>query len=208
MIAILSAPSNLGLRPPEPGGVPGTAKAPEALRAAGLYRRLAEEVGAIDAGLVLAGRYVDDDDRRPAGRIRNQDAILDHTARLASRIDDLVGEGHAPLVLGGDCSILLGPALALAGTGAGLVHLDGHTDFRHVGSAGPVASLGGEDLAAVVGLHLPAISDIDGRGPYVAPDRAAHLGCRDDDGNAAEAAGVLGAVVPASRAMRLDPGEA
>ena len=34
MIALLSAPSNLGLRPPQPGSVPGTAKAPEALREA------------------------------------------------------------------------------------------------------------------------------------------------------------------------------
>ncbi|KQQ28403.1 hypothetical protein [Frondihabitans sp. Leaf304] len=32
MIAILSAPSNLGLRPPEPGSAPGASKAPEALR--------------------------------------------------------------------------------------------------------------------------------------------------------------------------------
>ena len=41
MLALISAPSNLGLRPPQPGSVPGTAKAPEALREAGLHARRA-----------------------------------------------------------------------------------------------------------------------------------------------------------------------
>lgn len=40
MIGILSAPTNLGLRPPEPAGVPGTSKAPETLRQAGFYAAL------------------------------------------------------------------------------------------------------------------------------------------------------------------------
>jgi hypothetical protein len=38
---VVSAPTNLGLRPPEPRSTPGTAKAPEALREAGLHARLA-----------------------------------------------------------------------------------------------------------------------------------------------------------------------
>src|SRR5215475_6901382 len=58
-IGLLSAPSNLGLRPPAPTSVPGCAKAPEALREAGLHRRLAE-LGADERGVVLPGRYADD----------------------------------------------------------------------------------------------------------------------------------------------------
>ena len=54
MLALISAPSNLGLRPPQPGSVPGTAKAPEALREAGLHARLAA-ARAVDAGVVLPG---------------------------------------------------------------------------------------------------------------------------------------------------------
>ena len=53
MIALVSAPSNLGLRPPVLGAVPGTSKAPEALREAGLYAALAAQ-GALDAGVVLS----------------------------------------------------------------------------------------------------------------------------------------------------------
>ena len=65
-IAMLAAPTNLGLRPPQPSSVPGCAKAPEALREAGLHRRMLA-AGAIDAGVVLAGRYVDDGDPARSG---------------------------------------------------------------------------------------------------------------------------------------------
>ncbi|MFD3444711.1 arginase family protein [Microbacteriaceae bacterium 4G12] len=206
MIAIVSAPTNLGLRPPEPGGVPGTSKAPEALRAAGLYDLLgaAGAAGATDAGVVLPGRYVDDDATRAAGHVRNEAAMIDHARRLAVRIRSILDRGDTPLVLGGDCSLLLGAGLALAGTEprAGLVHLDGHTDFRHPGNSDRCASVAGEDLAAAVGLHWPAIADIDGLGPYFPAWRVAHLGCREDDEELSEASAVLGLVLPAWDAAR------
>ena len=52
-IAILDAPSNLGLRPPTETSVPGCAKAPGALRDHGLLARL----GARDAGCLTPPRY-------------------------------------------------------------------------------------------------------------------------------------------------------
>ena len=196
MLALISAPSNLGLRPPQPGAVPGTAKAPDALREAGLYTRLAAE-GAADAGVVLPGRYRPD--TRP-GQVRNQDAILEHAARLAARIRAQLDADRAPLVLGGDCSLLLAAGLALRPRGRyGLVHLDGHTDFRHPGNSTDCASLAGEDLAAAVGLHWPAISAAGGAVPHFRPADTVHVGCRDDDEGLAEASAVLGQVIPAQR---------
>lgn len=112
MLALISAPSNLGLRPPQPGSVPGTAKAPEALREAGLHARLAA-AGAVDAGVVLPGRYADDV-QPGVPRTRNQDALLGHARRLAARIDQQLGQGRTPLVLGGDCSLLIAAGQALA----------------------------------------------------------------------------------------------
>jgi hypothetical protein len=73
-ISLLSAPTNLGLRPPVATATPGCAKAPEVLRAAGIYTRL----DAADAGLVVCPRYADD---AAPGRLRNQDAILDCCVR-------------------------------------------------------------------------------------------------------------------------------
>ncbi|MFJ2367949.1 arginase family protein [Microbacterium sp. NPDC087665] len=197
MIALLSAPTNLGLRPPQRGSVPGADKAPEALREAGLFRRLLAG-GARDAGVVLAGRYLDDDDVRPVGHVRNETAMVDHARRLADRVVSILDAGDAPLVIGGDCSVLLGIGVALARRGGvGLVHIDGHTDFRHPGNSEECASVAGEDLAAAVGMHWPAIADIDGLAPYFDARRVVHIGHRDDDEEAAETRGILGRLISA-----------
>lgn len=203
MITLLSAPSNLGLRPPEPGSVPGAAKAPEALRDAGLFARFTER-GATDSGVVLAGRYVDDDGTRPAGLVRNQSAVIDHSRRLATRIGKALDDGDAPLVIGGDCAILLGAGLATARRGGvGLVHVDGHTDFRHPGNSDECGAVAGEALAAAVGRHWPALADIDGLAPYFAADRTAHIGHRADDEDLEEVRGMLGRVTPAADVLSL-----
>jgi arginase len=203
MITLLSAPSNLGLRPPEPGSVPGAAKAPEALREAGLFARFAE-LGATDSGIVLAGRYVDDDATRPSGRVRNESAMIDHSQRLATRIGMAIDRGEAPLVIGGDCAILLGAGLATARRGGvGLVHIDGHTDFRHPGNSDECASVAGEALAAAVGGHWPEVADIDGLGPYFSAEHTAHIGHRSDDEEQEEVRGILGRVTPAADVVSL-----
>lgn len=201
MITLLSAPSNLGLRPPEQGSVPGAAKAPEALREAGLFARFAE-LGASDSGVVLAGRYVDDDGRRPSDRVRNESAVVDHSQRLAARIGRALDDGDAPLVIGGDCGILLGAGVATASRGGvGLVHVDGHTDFRHPGNSDECGAVAGETLAAAVGLHRPAIADINGLAPYFSADRTAHIGHRDDDEDLQEVRALLGRVTSAANVL-------
>ena len=193
VIAILSTPTNLGLCPPKLGSVPGCAKAPEALREAGLHARLFE-TGAVDAGVILPGRY-DDDADRSGGRVRNQEALVDHAFRLGQLLDS----GQTPPVLGGDCSLLIGAGLTLARRGRhGLVHLDGHTDFRHPGNSDACLNLAGEDLAAGVGRHWPAVADLDGRGPYFTTHDVVHIGCRDDDDHLPQTRQTLGAVIPAS----------
>ncbi|ROR91102.1 arginase [Nocardioides aurantiacus] len=206
VIGLLSAPTNLGLRPPEAHGVPGTSKAPGALREAGLHMRLAAR-GAVDDGVILAGRYVDD--HVPGSRrIRNQEAILDHARRLARRLDRILETGHAPLVLGGDCSLLVGTGLALRRRGRhGVVHIDGHTDFRHPGNDDACASLAGEDLAALVGLHWPAVSGLDGLAPYVDAADVVHIGCRSDDEHLGEVRRILGDTITADDVLR-DAGNA
>jgi arginase len=198
MIAIVSAPTNLGLRPPEPGAVPGTAKAPEALREAGLHAELSSH-GARDAGVVLPGRYVEDPARDPLA-LRNGLAIADHARRLAARLVDIRRRGEAPLVLGGDCSLLIAAGLASRVTGrGGLVHIDGHTDFRHPGNSPAIGALAGEDLAAAIGRHLPEIADLDGLGPYFDADATAHIGCRRDDEHLDEVSATLALTIPADR---------
>lgn len=194
MNVVVDVPTNLGLRPPATGCVPGADKAPAALRAVGLHGSLLSR-GWREGGVVLAGRYKPD---HQPDEIRNQAGILEHAARLAEALAAQVADGHRPLVLGGDCSTLLGCTLALRRRGRyALVHVDGHTDFRHPGNSTAVANLAGEDFAAACGLHHPRISDIDTLAPYIHPENVVQIGCRSNDENLAECRSRLGGVITA-----------
>src|SRR5687767_13394259 len=98
---VLDAPSILGLRPT------GVELLPSALRAAGLLQALS----AADAGSVRtpASSGV----RDPNTHVINADGIREFSIRLAGAISEILVEGQFPLVLGGDCSIVIGAMLAL-----------------------------------------------------------------------------------------------
>ncbi|MBG6140905.1 arginase [Longispora fulva] len=107
-IAVLDAPSNLGLRPPTIGSVPGCGKAPGALRDA----RIVDRLKAYDAGCVTPPRY-DPGEWRPGDGVAQAGSVAVYSKMLAARIGDLLDREYFPVVLGGDCSITLGVALAL-----------------------------------------------------------------------------------------------
>ncbi|MFD7664033.1 arginase family protein [Streptomyces sp. NPDC059788] len=186
-IVLLDAPSNLGLRPPAPGTVPGCCKLAGALREQGLLRRL----GALEGGVVTPPRYDLGDWREGDGDF-NAAAIADYTRRLAGRVEAHVRAGEFPVLLGGDCSILLGAVLALRRTGRyGVVYLDGHSDFRHPGNTGrngPVGAAAGEGTAQITGRGQADLTDIDGLAPYVRDGDLHILGIRDADEDRAELA--------------------
>jgi arginase len=185
-IVVLDAPSNLGLRPPAPGLVPGCYKLAGALR----DQRLLDRLGAGDAGVVVPPRY-DVRDWRPGDGVLNAAALSGYTRRLADRFGALVDAGRFALLLGGDCSILFGPALALRRRGRyGLVYLDGSIDFRHTGNSATVGASAGEGTAIVTGRGQPDIAGIDGLAPYVRDDDLVVLGVRDYDEELAEVRGL------------------
>jgi arginase len=201
-IAVLDAPSNLGLRPPTATSVPGCGKAPGALRDQELLRLLT----ARDAGCLTAPRY-DPGDWRPGDGVAHAEAIAWYSRRLADRIGALLDRGEFPLVLGGDCSILLGSALAMARLRArdelpyGLVYIDGHSDFRHPGNASYVGAAAGEDLALATGRGQPDLTDMEGLRPYVRDEHVVLLGIRAQDEYRLDlqAAGVAYRAVPQLR---------
>jgi len=111
----------------------------------------------------------------------NLDAVRSFSLALADRVAATLDEGRFPLVLGGDCSIILGPALALRRRGRfGLLFIDGHADFYSPDSEpnGEVASM---DLALVTGLGPPTLVDLDGLQPLVRQEDAVLFGFRDAD---------------------------
>src|SRR5262245_2646027 len=177
-VAVLDAPSNLGLRPPTPSSVPGCAKAPGALRDNGLVARL----GARDAGCITPARF-DPAGWQPGDGVAQSDEIALFAKRLADRIGTILAAGEFPLVLGGDCSILLGAGLAMRRLDhrVGLVYVDGHSDFRHQGNASYVGAAAGEALALATGRGQPNLSSIEHRRPYFRDVDVALLGIRTHD---------------------------
>ncbi|WP_436499129.1 arginase family protein [Actinokineospora sp. HUAS TT18] len=192
-IAVLDAPTNLGLRPPVPGAVPGCYKAPGALRDLDLLRRL----DARDAGHLVAPRY-DRGDWKPGDGVFHAPQIAAYARALADRLRDIP---ELPLVLGGDCSLLLGPALHAAADPRriGLVYLDGSADLRHPGNSTVVGAAGGEALALVTGRGQ---ADLTTGEPLFADEDVVVLGIRDYDEEIPDltAAGIAFRHTPAIRA--------
>ena len=173
---ILDAPSNLGLRPPEDGVIPGCYKLPWALRDRGLL----EAIEADDGGSLVPPRYRSQ--WKPGDGDRNAEGIAGYSILLANRLQTLVKGNRTVLVLGGDCSILIGDMLALKRLGRyGLVFLDAHSDFRHTENAPAVGAAAGEDLAIVTGHGDARLINLEGLGPYVREDDIHVVGVRPSD---------------------------
>src|SRR5215467_6565134 len=174
-IAVLDAPSNLGLRPPSASSVPGCAKAPGALRDQGLITRLR----ARDAGCVTPPRF-DPGEWRPGDGVCHAGEIVHYSRKLADRICAILDAGEFPVVLGGDCSILIGSALAMRRRAIedelpyGLVYIDGQPD----------------------------LTDLEGLRPYIRDTDVVLLGIRphDDYRLDLQASGITMRAVPQLRA--------
>jgi arginase len=118
------------------------------------------------------------DVRDVATGLLNPRGIATVALDLAASVGAALDEGRFPVVLGGDCSILLGPMLALRRRGRyGLVFIDGHADFQHPSDepTGEVASL---DLALVTGRGPELLADLDGLRPLVRDEDVALVGYR------------------------------
>ena len=164
---IIDAPSILGLRPT------GVQYLPEALKAAGLMSELRAEYG----GQVSPLSYSPERDKSTL--LLNPDSIRTFSLQLAEAVALVLHKKRFPLVLGGDCSILIGNLLALRRLGKyGLFFIDGHADFYQ-----PQASLTGEaadmDLAIVSGRGPDILSNIDGLKPLVQDQDTVVFGYRD-----------------------------
>jgi arginase len=169
MINIVEAPSILGLRPS------GVEDLPRALEHAGLLERL----GVADVVRVPPLPY--DDRRDPATGFLNPGGLAEYTVRLADEVGRVLDRGERPLVLGGDCSIVLGNLLALARRGRyGLLFFDGHADFYQ-----PDANINGEaassELALATGRGPASLTRFDGYCPLIHDEDVVALGMRDQD---------------------------
>ncbi|MDX7988658.1 arginase family protein [Xenorhabdus sp. 12] len=176
---IILAPTNLGLSPLWEGHIPGTWRAPQVLMEHGLAERL--QANAVSE--LLKPNYLIEP--QMGTRIRNGYGIRDFNLQLAATVAKVQKHGDFPLIIGGDCSILLG---ALAGSRRigpiSLIHIDGHSDYRHPGNYDTQQMLGavaGMDLALATGRGEALLTDWpDIESPLVPEQQALQLGEREN----------------------------
>jgi arginase len=168
-IRLIEAPSILGLKPS------GVELLPQRLLDEGLAQRLqAEHAGRVEPPAYSPLRDAD------TGTL-NAAAIAAYACALADSVAAVLDDGAFPMLLGGDCSILLGPMLALNRRGRyGLLFIDGHADFYQP-EANPNGEAASMDLAFATGHGPPLLTDIEGRGPLVRDEDVVVFGFRDAD---------------------------
>jgi arginase len=146
----------------------GEERGPVALRAAGLLERLA----AHDAG--EADARIRDRRREPSTGAVGAHDVRRASAAIASRVREVLENGDRPLVLGGDCALLLGVFSAMP-DGSSLWFVDGHADFFD-GESSPTGEAADMELAILTGHGPRAL--LPQREPMLEPAAVVLLGHR------------------------------
>src|SRR4051812_28070852 len=116
-----------------------------------------------------------------ASQVRNADAIVAYAKEQAALLYREINNNTFQLILGGDCSILIGSALALKQKGKyGIFYLDGHTDFIWPDMSGTHGAAG-MDLAIVAGKGHNKLTNIDDLKPYIQEEHIYCVGNREYD---------------------------
>lgn len=172
-IYILEFPLNLGLKEPFPGHEPGVRRLPDYLKKYNFHSLLnAEKVLRLNAPVY--SMQLDE-----SSGVRNAEQIIEYARQQARMLSDVISLDKFPIVIGGDCSILIGNGLAMKKMGNyGLFFLDGHTDYMWP-SLSQTGGAAGMDLAIVTGYGHDKLTDIDGMKPYFEEERVWCVGNRD-----------------------------
>lgn len=171
--AVLEAPSTLGLRST------GVEQLPAALLKHGLVERLsARHAGRVEPECLRSSQ------RDPHTNVLNAGAIATYTHQLADAVEPLLDAGEFPVLLGGDCSIILGSALALRRRGRyGLLFIDGQADFFQP-EAEPYGEAASMDLAFVTGYGPAPLTQFEGHSSLIRADDTVAFGFRDAEDQA------------------------
>jgi arginase family enzyme len=148
----------------------GEERGPAALLQAGLLQR----VGA--GARIEAESRIRTSDRDPVTGVIGADEVRQASRAIGAVVRDVLTEGHRPLVVGGDCALLLGVYLGLPPE-VQLWFIDGHADFLDGGSS-PTGEAADMDLAIITG-HGPT-ELLGAPGPLVDAASVVLLGHRPD----------------------------
>ena len=171
-IGVLGVPTNSA------GRTDGVARAPSVLREEDLVDVIRRHVETHDYGDVTVPDPSPVRDER--SRVIDPDGLGALVAHVRDAVAPILDDGHLPLIIGGDCPLLLGCLSAASGGGRiGLLFVDGHEDAYL-----PVQSSTGEaadmELAFALGMTDASWSpELATLLPLVEPDDVQILGARD-----------------------------
>ena len=171
-IGLLGAPTNSA------GTTSGVARAPTTLREVGLVDALRQHTDVRDYGDVIIPDP--SPERDPFTHLIDRPGLITLVMRVRDAVASILDNGHFPLVIGGDCPLLLGClAAAKSHERIGLLFVDGHEDAYL-----PVQSSTGEaadtELAFALGMADASWSpELAAVLPVVAPADVRILGARD-----------------------------
>jgi len=167
-VYIVEFPSNLGLKEPQPGKEPGVKRLPDWLQRHNLHKLLNPE----NTLRLDPPKYKNNRDTET--NVLNANSLIEYAREQAYLINNLLTRNKFPFVLGGDCSILLGSAIALKQKGNyALFYLDGHTDFMDI-SLSQTGGVGGMAASIVTGNGHDKLANILNLCPYI---KDANLWC-------------------------------
>ncbi len=172
---IFEFPSNLGLKQLT-DKEPGVYQMPDSLQENGFYDDFENLV------INRLDRYPYSMNLDEESKVRNGSAIRKYAIAQAEMLRDIIHvENGFALVIGGDCSILIGNTIALKEQGRhGLFFLDGHTDFAWPAISG-TGGAAGMDLGIVTGHGHEKLTNINGLKPYIKESDVWCVGNRDFD---------------------------
>ncbi len=179
-IAIIGAPLDLG------AGRRGVDMGPSAVRVANLNGRLAELGYQVeDLGNVPVIQRESQAEVHTRAKYLPQ--IAETCTLVAEMVDEALGSGKFPLVLGGDHSIAVGTVAGASrhfhrrGEKLGLIWIDAHTDMNTPESS-PSGNVHGMPLACCIGQGPLELTNIFGYSPKVEAANVALVGIRSVDG--------------------------
>src|SRR5579872_374716 len=119
-------------------------------------------------------------ERDPQTKILNPWEVRNYSIDLAKAIETDFNSGYFPVVLGGDCTILIGAMLAARRNGnSGLFFIDGDADFYDPGVS-PSGETADMELGLVTGNGPEILTEFDGIKPLVAEENTVLFGYRDE----------------------------
>lgn len=157
----------------------GVSRAPEALRWAGLVAQLGKFCDIIDKGNVAFSAPTTERDKESG--IVAPGSLASMTIGVNEAVRGALQGRRFPLVVGGDCPVLLGCLMGCReqGVRTGLLFVDGHEDAypAHQSPTGEAADM---ELGFALGLQVPdQIQNVIGPEPLVAAGDVCIMGARD-----------------------------